>query len=121
MDKLYYKDFVWSQNPEVYRQSYSREPVYIKNDMDVVVFDGMGPLHRTITGSGSFFGATAYTDFQSLAALCGSEEPGALVHPIWGRALVYLTELEMTQDSRENHVAYRFTFREADENGVIPK
>ena len=54
MNKLVYKNYVWPQNPDRYQQIYVREPIYAKNDAGETVFTGMGPMKRTITGSGSF-------------------------------------------------------------------
>lgn len=121
MDKLSYKGWKWPQNPERYEQLYVREPVYEKNSSDVVVFTGMGPAKRTFSGSGVFFGSTAFANFKALAALFAQTTSGALAHPVWGTFQAYFTELEMTQEPSENEVAYRFTFREADSNGAIPK
>lgn len=121
MDKLVFKDFTWPQNPEYFRQSFVREPIYIRVEDGEPVFSGMGPLKRTITGSGSFLGPSAYTDFQKLINLCNAKEAGMLKHPIWGNVNVYLTELEMAQEPRADYVAYSFKFQEADTNGAIPK
>lgn len=121
MEKMSYKGWVWPQNPEKFEQFFLREPVYVKNSSDVMVFTGMGPMKRTFTGSGTFFGSTAFEDFKALAALFAETTCGALVHPVWGTFQAYFTELEMTQEPRENEVAYRFTFREADANDAIPK
>ena len=60
MDYLSYKTFVWPQNPHTYVEKTSREPQYVTVD-GVVYFDDMGELKRTITGSGTFYGANAYT------------------------------------------------------------
>ena len=48
------------------------------------------------------------------------EDSGVLTHPVWGERSVFFTGLEMTQEPRENYVAYRFEFQQADENGKIP-
>lgn len=100
---------------------YVREPVYEKNGSGDTVFFGMGPMKRTFTGEGVFFGESAYASFKELAAKFAEPTAGALVHPIWGTYQAYLTELELTQEPKENQVAYRFTFREADGDGAIPK
>lgn len=121
MDKLLYKSFTWPQNPEYYKDSYVREPEYSKDEEGNVLFDGLGPLKRTITGSGAFYGDTAYEDFLELAALCNTTVAGALVHPKWGKVSAFLTKLEATQEPRADYVAYSFTFRVADENGEIPQ
>lgn len=120
MEKLQYKTFVWPNNPERYQQSYVREPVYTKDESGKTVFSGMGPMKRTFSGSGVFFGSTAYDDFKELAALFATGTPGGLNHPIWGLHQAYFTELELTQEPKANYVAYRFEFREADEDGAIP-
>lgn len=121
MDKLVFGNYTWFQNPEIYRQKFLCEPVYGKDETGTVVFQEIGPRKRTITGSGCFFGEGAYESFQSLAQQCGRQVPEKLVHPVWGTVNAYLTELEMTQEPRKNYVAYQFAFREADENGKIPK
>ena len=120
MEKLLYKNYLWPQNPDHYQQSYVREPVYTKNGSGETVFSGMGPMKRTITGSGAFFGATAYTDFLELAKVFEEKSCGNLVHPVFGTYRCYFTELQVTQQPRENYVAYKFEFREADADGVIP-
>lgn len=120
MDKLRYKNYTWPQNPEHYRDSFQREPVYVKDEDGNVSFAGLGALKRTITGSGAFAGDGAYEAFQKLAALCDVTS-GTLTHPVFGAVTAFLTGLEMTQEPRENYVAYSFTFRVADSNGGIPK
>ena len=35
------------------------------------------------------------------------------MHPVWQTAGAYFTELELTQEPRDDYVAYRFTFCEA--------
>lgn len=98
-----------------------REPVYTKNAAGNNVYSGMGPVKRTVTGTGVFFGATAYEDFQKLLALYNEEGCGALVHPVWGTYNMHFTELELTQEPKGNYVSYKFEFREADANGAIPE
>lgn len=121
MNKMTYKTFTWPRNPEHYRQTYVREPEYGRNAAGDPVFTGMGPKKLTVTGSGAFSGDTAYTDFKALAELFIQPEAGELAHPVWGKVTAYFTELELTQEPREDYVAYRFTFRGTDENGGIPK
>lgn len=121
MDKLIYKTFIFPNNPHTYRELCSREAVYGKNEAGEDVFRDMGPAKRTITGSGVFFGENAYESFRKLAELFQEDSPGNLQHPNWGIRYCYLTELELTQEPRENCVAYRFEFRQADSNGIVPK
>lgn len=121
MNKLVYKNFVWPQNPDHYQQDYLREPVYTKNDAGETVFSGMGPMKRTISGSGCFVGDTAYTKFKELATVFAESTAGGLVHPVWGTYNCYFTELQLTQEPRSNYVSYKFEFREADSNDAIPQ
>lgn len=121
MANLTYKDFVWPQNPETYRQHYLRKATYGEDETGNDVFQGLGGLKHTITGSGVFTGETAYADFLQLAALCDQVLAGQLVHPVWGTVSAFLTELEMEQEPKANWVAYSFTFQVADANGCIPE
>lgn len=120
MEKLSYKDWAWPQNPTEYHQTYLREPVYEKNTAGEQEFQGMGPLKKTVTGSGVFTGMDAVEHFQELAAFLAETGTGLLVHPVLGTAVAYFTELELTQAPREDYLAYRFVFRIADGNGAIP-
>lgn len=121
MNKLKFKTFTWPNNPERLHVEYVREPVYEKNDAGDTMFVGMGPLRRTVTGSGAFFGSGAYDSFRELAALMGQSTPGSLIHPVCGTMNAYFTELKLSQEPRENFAAYTFAFREADSSGAIPK
>lgn len=121
MNKLKFKTFTWPSNPAVFREQWERNPQYTKDDTGNNVFIGMSLAGCTITGEGSFQGAAAYSDFLTLRALFLDGSPGQLVHPVWGDIYCYFTGLELTQEPREDYVAYRFTFRRAQSNGVIPK
>lgn len=118
MDKLKYKTFTWPNNPAHCHVEASREPRY---NPETKAFSGLGPVCRTITGSGAFFGVNAYTQFKALAVLLGESTAGTLNHPIWGSCTAFFTELTLEQEPREGYVAYTFTFREADSTGGIPK
>ncbi|MBE6921690.1 MAG: hypothetical protein E7465_00715 [Ruminococcaceae bacterium] len=121
MDKLSFRTFTWPTNPEVYQEEFIREALYAKTDSGDTVFSGMGPMKRVITGSGSFFGTSAYTNFNKLAELFAAGGMGALTHPVCGMRTVYFTKLEMMQSPKSDYVAYSFEFKEADEDGAIPK
>ena len=120
MSSLSYKTFVWPQNPHTYQEKTAREP-HFRTQEGITYFDGMGEMKRKITGSGVFSGENAYTEFKKLIALFEQGEAGNLEHPVWGIRFCYLTGLELTQEPKENYVSYRFTFREADSSGEIPK
>ncbi len=117
MDKLTFKTFTWPTNPETYQEEAARKPLYNNYDS----FTGLGPVKRVITGSGSFLGIQAAEHYSALAALFADGTAGTLTHPVWGERTVFFTGLEMTQAPGAYHVAYRFTFTEADENGAIPQ
>lgn len=121
MEKLRYKTFVWPVNPEHYSEEVLREPVHEKNNYGDQIFQGLGPLKRVITGSGAFAGAGAYETFSQLAALMEQTDSGILAHPVWGERRAYFTGLQMTQQPRENYVAYSFEFQAADQEDKIPK
>lgn len=121
MQKMSYKGWAWPENPEKYEEFYQCEPVYTKNSQKVWVFQGMGPRKLTIKGEGVFCGKDAFSDFKALSALFYNEGSGELIHPVWGSIQAYFTELEMTQEPKENEIAYRFTFQQADLNDAIPK
>ncbi len=121
MEKISFKGVNWPRNPETYHHSYVREPVYEKNSAGKTVFTGMGPEKLKITGTGVFSGSGAYGNFQVLLNLFQQSGAGALYHPVWGTVQAYFTELEMTQEPKENYVAYRFAFLGADDTGGIPQ
>ena len=121
MSNLFFRGYVWPQNPETYRQSFVREPVYVRNGAGNDVFSGMGPMKRVILGSGAFRGADAYTNFGALAALFADSGTGTLIHPAFGSRTVYFTGLQLRQSPRRDYVAYSFEFTEADTDGAIPK
>lgn len=121
MDKMRFGTFTWPENPERYEETCVREPVYTQNTDGEAVFSGLGPIKRTMTGSGAFAGSGAYTHFKALEALIGQTTAAALIHPVWGTRNAYLMELHSTMEPREDYVAYTFTFREADSSGKIPK
>ena len=120
MNQLSYKTFVWPQNPHTYREESRREAQYVTED-GVTSFTGMGQLKRSITAEGVFYGENAFEQFKLLIKLAEDPLPGNLEHPVWGIRYCYLTDLEMTQEPRENCVSYRATFTQALANGVVPK
>lgn len=118
MSNLSFGSFVWPNDPEHYEEKCSREPMYEKNGAGEAVFAGMGPVKRTVSGSGAFFGANAYVSFKSLLAQMGQAEPADLAHPVWGTRRAFLTELKSAMEPRADFVAYSFTFLDADANGA---
>lgn len=121
MEKLSYKTFVFPTNPHIYREETLREGKYDKDDAGNDVFLGMGYLKRIITGTGAFFGENAVAEFQKLQTLFEDAEPGNLEHPLWGIRYCYFTGLEMTQEPKQDYVAYKFTFQQALANDYLPR
>lgn len=120
MGRMQYKDFIWPENPETFHIRAERVPEYTVNDLGEYSYSGLGPMCRIISGSGVFRGEYAYENFNALQVIMTNGVVGTLSHPVWGKIKTYLTELEMDSEGREGYVAYRFTFREADESGCIP-
>lgn len=120
MDKLKYKFWTWPENPETFLIEAVRQPLYTVAEDGTISYEGLGPLCRVITGRGVFRGSDAVTSFNALAVIMATGTVGELVHPVWGTFSAYLTGLKMEEESRENYIPYSFTFREADESGMIP-
>lgn len=119
MDKMKYKDFVWPSNPTIFKEEFIRNPRFRVVE-GLAYYEGMGKMHRRITGSGVFYGANAYVQFRKLAKLFEEDGPGYLDHPEWGVRHCYFTGLELTQEPKENCVSYKFAFTEAMANGEVP-
>ena len=120
-DKMKFRMFRWLENPEHYGIHAVCVPEYQENEYGGYDYTGIGPLCRTIIGSGVFCGPEAVQQFNALAVLMSLQEQGELYHPVWGTATVYLTELEMSQESRPDYIEYSFKFRETDEKGNVPR
>ena len=120
MDRMSFKTFVWPENPEIFRIRAVRNPRYSVSDTADYVYEGLGPMCRIISGSGVFCGTYAVQNYNALQVMMGNGTVGELKHPLWGTMKAYLTGLEMEMEGREGYIAYSFTFREADENGMIP-
>lgn len=120
MTRMSYKTFVWPQNPHTYKEEAIRQPHFHTQD-GITYFDGMGDMQRIITGSGTFHGADAYTQFKLLQKVFEEDGPGNLEHPVWGIRHCYFTGLELTQEPKENVISYQFEFTQADGNGVVPR
>lgn len=119
-DKMKFRMFTWMRNPEEYRISAVCVPEYEENNMGGYTYTGLSPLIRVFTGRGVFCGEDANQQFNALAVIMATRREGELYHPIWGTSTAYLTELTMEQESRPEYIVYSFTFRETDENGMIP-
>lgn len=116
MANLQYKDFVWPNDPEIYQETATRDPLYTSG-----TYSGMGYLRRVITGSGAFVGTNAYEDWKELMDLAEQTTPGYLTHPDFGKRYCYLTKLTLEQESHTNFIRYSFAFTEAQADGSVPQ
>ena len=113
MLRMRFGSFVWPNNPRTYTISCKRQTAVHKVPMGGFVVQDLGRTATVMKGEGEFFGANAYDTFLKLQAVFQKGGRGALVHPVWQTGGAYLTELELTQEPRDDYVAYRFTFCEA--------
>lgn len=107
-----YKDFTWPHNPRTYEITYERQTALLKVPMGVYTMQDLGRSCRVMRGEGEFYGATAYETFKALATVFYDVGPGTLIHPVWQTATAYFTALQLSQEPRQNYVAYSFTFTE---------
>lgn len=107
-----YKNFTWPHNPKTYSIGYERQTAVHKVPMGVYTIQDMGRTCRVMRGEGEFFGKDAYATFKKLATVFYDTGPGTLFHPVWMTTSAYFTELKLTQEPREDYVAYSFAFRE---------
>ena len=113
MLRMRFGSFVWPNNPRTYTISCKRQTAVHKVPMGGFVVQDLGRTATVMKGEGEFFGADAYSTFLELLAVFQKGGREMLVHPVWQTAGAYLTELELTQEPRDDYVAYRFTFCEA--------
>lgn len=107
-----YKNFTWPHNPRTYSIEYERMTAVHKVPKGVYTMEDLGRTCRVMRGEGEFVGPNAYKTFKELATVFYSDGPGSLFHPVWMTTSAYFTELKLTQQPREDYVAYSFAFRE---------
>ena len=105
--------FVWPNNPRTYTLSCKRQTAVHKVPMGGFVVQDLGRTATVMQGEGEFFGTRAYETFQELLAVFRAGGAKMLVHPLWQAERAYFTELQLTQEPRDDYAAYRFTFCEA--------
>lgn len=108
-----YKSFAWPNDPRTYTLSCQRQTAVHKIPMGDFVVQDLGRTGTVMRGEGEFFGPHAYESFRQLVQVFQQPGAGMLVHPLWQTPGAYFTELRLTQEPRENYVAYAFTFCEA--------
>lgn len=118
MLKMRYGSFVWPNNPRTYTLSCKRQTAVHKIPMGGFVVQDLGRNAAVLCGEGEFFGKDAYAAFQELLTVFEAGGARLLVHPLWQTAGAYFTELALTQEPRDEYVAYRFEFCEAPDGGL---
>lgn len=113
LSAMRYRGFVWPNNPHTYSIEFTRETALHKVPMGAYSMQDLGRSRRVMRGEGEFFGPGAYDTFRALARQFYRSGPGLLVHPVWQSASAYFTSLALTQEPREDYVAYSFSFTEA--------
>ena len=113
MLSMRFGSFVWPNNPRTYTLSAKRQTTVHKIPMAGFVVQDLGRTATVMQGEGEFFGPKAYETFQELLAVFEKGGKQTLVHPVWQTAGAYFTQLQLTQEPRDDYVAYRFTFCEA--------
>ena len=112
MLKMRFGSFVWPNNPRTYTLSCKRQTAVHKIPMGGFAVQDLGRTATVMQGEGEFFGAGAYDTFQELLSVFQKGGQQMLVHPVWQTASAYFTELTLTQEPRDDYVAYRFSFCE---------
>ena len=116
-----YKDFVWPNNPRTYTLGCKRQTASLLAPMQGFTVQDLGRNSVVLRGEGEFFGSGAYEHFKSLLAVFEDKGAGVLIHPVWQCSRVLFTSLQLTQEPREDYVAYSFEFCEAQPGSLSGK
>lgn len=112
LSAMRFKDFTWPHNPRTFHVLWQRRVAVLDAPGGHFHVQELGKTCRILRGEGEFYGENAYADFEALAQTFALDGPGTLVHPLWHSEAVYFTRLELTQEPREDYVAYAFEFTE---------
>ena len=105
-------NFTWPNDPESLTVSYEQRAKSEIPEGGSWTVTRLGCTGRIFTGEGVFYGENAYTQFLSLAACLTSGQAVFFQHPHWPQAKVLMTELGVTEESRNNFLRYRFKLME---------
>jgi len=119
LSAMRYKDFIWPHNPRTFHVLWQRRVAVLDAPGGRFHVQELGKTCRILRGEGEFCGATAYADFERLVRTFRQDGAGTLVHPIWHSDAMYFTRLELTQEPRQDYVAYAFEFTET--RGILGK
>ncbi len=112
MEALKFSSFTWPNNPETFRMTFLRDyAVTADSDGSWTATQG-SRLGREITCEGFFYGEDAHANFSTLASMFLQATIGNLVHPLWDIVRVFMGELEVLEEPKENLIHYRILFIE---------
>lgn len=112
LSAMRFKSFVWPHNPRDFRVVWQRRVTVLDAPGGRYFLQEIGKTCRTFQGVGEFCGPDAYKQLRELARVFRDDGPGILVHPLWDSRMVYFTRLELTQEPRQDYVAYTVSFTE---------
>ena len=115
LSAMRFKDFTWPHNPRTFRVLWRRRVCVLDAPGGRYRVQDLGKTCRVLRGEGEFCGPSAYADFERLQQVFLDEGAGTLVHPLWHSQSVFFTRLELTQEPRQDYVAYAFEFTETGE------
>ncbi len=107
-----FKDFIWPNNPHTCSVTRQRQVVAYQYPGGGFSLEDMGQNRRVMSGAGEFYGEGAYKNMMDLLAAYEKEGAGRLFHPVIKLEQAVFSCLELTQEPRDNYVAYRFEFLE---------
>ena len=113
LSAMRFKDFTWPHNPRTFRVLWRRRVCVLDAPGGRYRVQDLGKTCRVLRGEGEFCGPSAYADFERLQQVFLDEGMGTLIHPLWPCQSVFFTRLELTQEPRQDYVAYAFEFTEA--------
>lgn len=112
LSAMRFKDFTWPHNPRTFHVLWRRRVCVLDAPGGRYCVQDLGRTCRILRGEGELCGPDAYRDFERLQRVFLSEGAGTLVHPLWHSQRVFFTRLELTQEPRQDYVAYAFEFTE---------
>lgn len=112
-----YKSFTWPNDPRTYTLSCQRQTAVHKIPMGGFAVQDLGRTATVMRGEGEFFGPRAYESFRQLVQVFRQPGAGLLLHPLWQTGGAHFTQLYLTQEPRENYVAYAFEFCQSADGG----
>jgi hypothetical protein len=107
-----YKDYTWMFNPTTTTYSASRSYVTHKYpELWMVEQEDMEANVVVISGSGEFFGPSAYLEWDRINTVYKTHGPGAFFHPVYKDiTMALMTKLEGVVNPTGNYVSYTFEF-----------